>query len=163
MLRYFGRRRDKKRVSSAKRKLANELINDYRCRSFSSIERFMDDMKWVADDFKGLYDYSKKPEITVSDMKGDCDDFAMLWKELLDKDDTESIMFSVISRRLKGHVMLAVKQDNRFYIMSNTSYKRYRGRFFEDVIKKASSDFYKDVLSIYLYDSKGYPDKKLKI
>lgn len=160
--RKLGRRRDRKRISHDQLFKAELKMAEYKGGSFSHISRLLGQMKWKMDDLKGLYDYSKEPFATVHDMGGDCDDFSVLWKELIDKKENECRMFTVISKGWQGHVMLAVKtKEGYFYIMSNTNYSRKSAKSFDEVMRVAANQFFKKVRYIIVYDDNDYPRKRI--
>ena len=75
--------------------------------------------QWSSDPLGGSIDYHSFPRVTCARKRGDCDDYAFLWEELLRGHGECWIMYTYSKTR--GHAMCVFHQGTAFYLLSNLS------------------------------------------
>lgn len=74
---------------------------------------------WSSDPLSGYLDYHSAPRVTCARKKGDCDDYAYLWKELLLAHGNTWILCTY-STEGRGHAMCVFQvSPNFFMLLSN--------------------------------------------
>jgi predicted transglutaminase-like cysteine proteinase len=73
---------------------------------------------WSSDPLGGSLDYHSAPRVTCARKKGDCDDYAYLWKELLLPHGNVWILCTY-STDGRGHAMCVFERGNHFWLLSN--------------------------------------------
>lgn len=74
--------------------------------------------QWSSDPLGGNLDYHSAPRVTCARKKGDCDDYAYLWAELL-KGHGNRWILSTFSTEGGGHAMCVFEREGRFFLLSN--------------------------------------------
>lgn len=74
---------------------------------------------WSQDPLGGNLDYHSFPRVTCARKKGDCDDYAFLWEELLRGYGQGWIMYTYT--KTQGHAMCVFELEGCFYLLSNIS------------------------------------------
>lgn len=85
-----------------------------------AISKVMKDAKfvWSSDPISGHLDYHSAPRVTCARKKGDCDDYAYLWAELLKGHGSRWILHTR-SKEGGGHAMCVFEKDSKFHLLSN--------------------------------------------
>ena len=101
----------------------------------SSIKNPIELGDWLTSNFtyqgeEGKNDYWKSPKETIKDKGGDCEDFAILSKHILDKNGYKTYLIAIRYHGLDyGHIITLIKHpDNTYSHFSNMYYlsKRYK-------------------------------------
>ena len=99
-------------------------------------------VKFKPDYLNTLFDYQQLPITSLLRGKGDCDDFVMLYKSLL-KDKYECRTFATFKWGHIGHVMLAIKTNNGYYIGSNRDMFSIRANSWQEAYDQGAKKFYR--------------------
>ena len=95
---------------------------------------------WSQDPLWGVLDFYQKAWVTCARKKGDCDDFAELWKQILkEKGKVETLV--TVKKSFQAHKMVVFTKDGTCSLLSNMHLRKQVNEQDKDVLL---NDFYGD-------------------
>jgi predicted transglutaminase-like cysteine proteinase len=89
----------------------------------------------------GIEDYWQSPEEFWGRRTGDCEDYALFAKQVLEQHGIESYVVSFYGPRGYAHTIVIYRDGDRYDVINEDRLKRYQAETVEEALSKVYSDW----------------------